>query len=212
MKIGYVGMDATNYGSASHECKVARVLAELGHEVFLLAERVPNWGEEKLPSGLTCSVAPVNVASQAEEVGASLSDDFDVVFASSASGAPIVESWMKRTGKNGVAQVLDVPMWRLLWRERAPWFEQWRPWFSSLMRMSRVVVNTEQTSQDLQFAAALYEHRNDDGSGKVPPRTVVYYGIDVEAADASVKADVRPIVGRSCVGVSRLLPYKGFYF
>ena len=206
MRIGYVAMDATNYGSASHECKVARVLAEMGHDVFLLAERVPNWGEEKLPGGLTCSVASVNVASQAQEVAASLSDDFDVVFASSASGAPIVDAWMKRTWKPGVAQALDIPLWRLVWKERAPWFEQWRPWFSSLMRMSRVVVNTEESSRDLELAAALYEHWNDDGSTKVPPRTVVYYGIDTEAADASVKADVRPVVGRSCVGVSRLVP------
>lgn len=210
MKIAYIGMDATNYGSPSHECKVARVLAEMGHEVLLLTEREPNWGNEILPAGLKSLAGPVNIPNQAAGMAGMIPEDVDVAFASSASGAPIVASWMERTKKPGVAQVLDVPVWRLLWRDRAPWFEQWRPWFESLMCMTRLVANTERTSEDLHTAAVIYDYRRDDNA-RLPPTDVVYYGIDVDAADQTVALDMPPSWhGRRCVGVARLVSYKGF--
>lgn len=206
MKILYVAMDAAPYADRSHEVKVAETIAEAGHEVHLLVEREPRWSEASpKPANLTFAVEPVNQADKAAEVAWRAGSDFDVAFASSVSGAPILAHWGRGTGRPTVAQVLDCPRWRLDFGDRGPWLRSWEPWFRALTKMSALVVNTNQTAQDLKAAAGLYGV----DPAALPPTETVYYGIDTEAADAAEPIE-RSREQMLCGAVSRLVPYKGF--
>ena len=205
MKILYVAMDAAPYSGRSHEVKVAEHMASLGHEVHLVVERMPQW-DGGAPNGLTVQVAPVNNPGQARQIAVGL-PDADVGFASSVSGAPILEAWKARLGRRVVAQVLDVPVWRLWWRERAQWHIGWKPWHDALYAMDALVANTQQTVQDLATVKPWYVETR-----PTPPTEVVYYGIDTEEADRAQPAQLGGGPDRYplAVGVSRLVPYKGF--
>lgn len=194
------------YQSASHECKVARVLAEKGHEVHLVVEQEVPW-DTPVPPSLRVTVAPVNDYTKAEEIAKHLAkDSHDVGFASSVSGAPILKHWKVLTGKKACTQVLDVPMWRLVSGAAGPWLAQWRPWFDAMIKMDALIPNTQKTQKDFAVAAGLYGVVPDE---VMPPSTVVYYGVDTEAADAA-KPGTRLESGHqlACT-VSRLVPYKG---
>ncbi|MDO8595269.1 MAG: glycosyltransferase, partial [Sulfuricaulis sp.] len=201
-------LDAAPYSDRSHEIKVAETLANLGHEVHLTVERTPLWTKESpKPAGIaSVTVAEVNNPAKAAEIAAKL-PDCDVGFASSVSGAPILAAWKKRTRKPVVAQVLDVPLWRLQFGDKAHWKKQWEPWHSALYEMSALIANTHQTVQDLAAAQKIYQEDR-----QPPPVAVVYYGIDTEAADQAT-AHLRPEGGYPmAVSVSRLVPYKGVEF
>lgn len=205
MDILYVGMDNSPYAGRSHEVKVAEELARRGHNVHLVVERQPTWTTASpKPENMKVTIAPVNDASKAISIAKDL-PTCDVGFGSSVSSAPLLAAWKTRTKRPVVTQVLDVPVWRLSWGQRAPWYDQWAPWHRALYEMDRLIVNTKQTEGDIKTTRELYQE-----SRPTPPMTVVYYGIDVEEADRA-KAQKRPEGGYPmAVGVSRLVPYKGF--
>lgn len=208
MKILYCGFDFATYSDVSHECRVARHLAEQGHDVELVVNRNPGW-DRPIPAQLHQQVQPLDHWLARQQYGhAATFPDADVAFASSASGAPFLVEWKKRTGRPVVAQVLDLPLWRLVHGPKAPWFDQWKPWFDALMRMDDIVVNTRQTAHDLLAAAKLYGHDPD----RIPRITVVYYGIDTATADVAPPVSLEGVRkgAKVAVGCSRLVPYKGY--
>ena len=205
MNILYIAMDAAPYSGRSHEIKVAEEFCKHGHSVHLVVERMPAWTpQDPKPENMTVRVAPVNDAKQAIMIAKDL-PKCDVGFASSVSGAPILAAWKTRTKKPVATQILDLPVWRLSWGQRAPWYDSWAPWHRGIYEMDHLIVNTNQTAKDLVTAMELYQETR-----PTPQTTTVYYGIDTEEADRA-QAQKRPEGGYPmAVGVSRLVPYKGF--
>lgn len=205
MKILYVSMDNTPYGSRSHEVKVAEEFARQGHDVHLVVERQPQWTPESpKPDGIrSVSIYPVNEADKAIQIAAQL-PNCDVGFSSSVSGANILAAWKSRTKSPVACQVLDIPLWRLIWHERAPWYRQWEPWHRALYEMNHLIVNTQVTKDDLDYAKKLYNETR-----PTPATSVVYYGIDVEEADKATADSRDKDSYPMAVHVSRLVPYKG---
>lgn len=60
MKILYIGMDNTNYGSRSHEIRVAELMAKRGYDVTLCCERMPNFEGDPIPKTLDIHAMPVD--------------------------------------------------------------------------------------------------------------------------------------------------------
>lgn len=206
-------MNFSSYRAPSHEALVARHIAQQGHEVTFVVNQPPPW-DGPLPKTFRQVVLPIDEAlakQQWDLVAKELlpeENDVDVAFTASASGAPFLTEWRKKAKRPCVAQVLDVPMWRLRAGPKYPWHAQWRPWYDNLCRMDALVANTEQTRRDLMELPSIYG----ESGRNLPPISVVYYGIDTSMADKSERAIIprneigdKPI---ACVA-NRLVAYKG---
>lgn len=213
MRVLYLGMHfGGSYNSPSHEALQARSLAEMGHDVTFVVNQPPPWKKPNPPK-LHEIVLPVDEALQRgryDLLQPMVGDDFDVAFASSASGAPFLASWKRSTGRPAVTQVLDFPMWRLK-IDGGPWRDQWRPWFQALGAMDQVVFNTNVNRVHAESACKIYGK----DVGFLGSPKVVYYGIDTEAIDEALAAPGAARISGApfqCCSTSRLVFYKGFDF
>lgn len=207
MKLLYVAMDASPYAGRSHEILVAEEMAK-ENDVTLVCERWPTWGPKSpRPDGITSVIVDeVNNPQAASRIVQRVGSDFDAAFASSASGAPILAEWKKASGKAAICQALDVPVWRLEWGEKGPWFRQWEPWFKAMTQLDRLIVNTSRTLEDVKAASGFYQHPVD----QLPPIDQVFYGVDTERCDQATGIEGLPPASNGwALTVGRLVFYRG---
>lgn len=214
MRVLMLSMDQSPWADTPMELPLAEELVRLGHEVelHLDADRI-EFVQNPYGDKLRIHATPLNSAPGG--LGLTMGADCDVAFATSVSGAPILAEWGKLRGKPTVAQVLDVPLWRLrsaaVTQDRHGWLGKWRMWVQALSRTSRLLCNAERTRSDLEEACLVFFQE----TSKLPPSSVAHYGVNTAACDHASVAELNPqgraIIGRNgyALTVSRLVHYKG---
>lgn len=214
-------MDNTNYGSRSHEIRVAEVMAKKGNEVILCVERMPDFEDDPVPDNLRIIPMPLSkglrrpgkglLGGIVEGLGrkkvfrdliAGLKNEgkIDVIFNSCINGVDVTAETGRELGIPVVTQVLDIPTWQLDPPGfRNPHYRLWKYWMKYLALSDRIVVNNEITRKDLiDFADKLKLKFQRD----IP---IVPYGISTDIFDKIPEQEELD----QFIFISRLVPYKG---
>lgn len=199
-------LDTSDYGDRSQELMLCEEIAKQGHYVAMCSEIDPVYKGDK-PISLDAFKLPVNSRLSDEEMKTELDKhgllikEFDVVFATSISGANWANCVARLKGIKSVVQLLDVPYWRLnsSWKELAPsWLDSWRLWINDLLKSDYIISNHSVTTNHLlNFGIK---------------REVIFeiiYGMDIDMADSVPEIPYAERKADICI-VNRLVFYKGY--
>ena len=200
MRLLVLAMDNTNYGSRSHEILCTERLAGKVDKLVCCAERMPQYPEsERMPENMKIIPMPLNEGISEKHNQQILEEGpFDAIFTTSISGAILAAQLKHRHGWYWVAQILDIPMWRLQYDQ---WKPQWEYWLSYVHTADHIIVNAKVVKTNLEYLFQLMF----PGEGN-PPIRVVYYGMNTELADSVPEPEKRDRI----ISASRHVFYKGF--
>jgi len=203
MNILYIGMDNTAYSDRSLEVKVADTLAERGHEVTLCCERKPIYREDEECKLKRIITMPLNNPMQIKQkhIDEILKDNYNVIFTSSVSGAPLATKIRKKIKIPLVTQILDIPTWRFesIYPNHQYQFNLWLFWLQHALASDKIVVNHTITERHLKTLTTYPEE----------DICVIYYGVDHITPNKIPEPKTKTI---PIVFVSRLVWYKGFHY
>lgn len=193
-KILYFGSSPTSYpNSRAVEVLVADCLAQKGNGVTLCVGSDVYYKKEN-PDNLTIKVIPnleqqqINKKTERDI----LSTDYEVVFASSVIYTSFANYFAKKKGVQSIVQVLDIPLWRLHFKQWAP---LWQKHFETLKETDVIIANTSTTKELLMSVGFAKE--------KIK---VIYFGINSVMAQKTPKQEC----DNSICTVSRCVFYKAF--
>ena len=219
MNILYLGMINDKFDGRNHEVRVAETMAKMGHNVYLVVQRKPKYEPGEKPKKLFIFPMPVDkgpliyqmigLGSGVKEKhllsldGIDKEKKFDIIFSSSASGAPLAYRLKKRYNCKSIVQVLDIPMWLIKNKElktRLMYTRRWKKWVPYLMAANRLIVNNQITVEELPQLLEIFKIK-----GEFPGVRIIQYGITTQLIDEI------PVQKESdqMIFLSRLVKHKG---
>lgn len=194
MKILYFGSSATYPDCRTLDVRVADYLAQKGNEVTLCVEGDIYYEKGEKNDNLVIKVMP-NLERQKMNKTMEkdiLSEDYEVAFASSVTYTSFVNYFAKKKGVKSVVQVLDIPLWRLIFKQ---WQPLWQKHFETLKKTDIILANTPITKELLIKTGFARERVK-----------LIYYGINSVMAQRTSKQKC----DNSICSVASNKFYKGF--
>lgn len=180
--------------SPTFEVLGAGYLMQKGNEVTLCVDRDIRYEGGGGADNFTIKIIPRLEQQEIDKTMKKeiLSEDYEVVVASSVTYTPFANYFAKKKGVKSIVQVLDIPAWRLYFKQ---WQPLWQKYFEILKETDVIIVNTPATKELLMSVGIAKE--------KIE---VIYFGINSAMAQKTPKQDC----DNSVCTVSRCVFYKAF--
>lgn len=180
--------------SPTFEMLGAEYLMQKGNEVILCVDRDIDYEKRGKADNFTIKIIPGLEQQEIDKTMKKeiLSEDYEVVVASSVTYTPFANYFAKKKGVKSIVQVLDIPSWRLYFKQ---WQPLWQKYFEILKGTDVIIANTPATKEVLMSVGFAKE--------KIK---VIYFGINSVMAQGTPEQKC----DNSVCTVSRCVFYKAF--